>query len=134
MPPVSGSALIGESISAVPIFDALSRPNWASEHACRPSAADGLSEKPCGSVTDAFLTSGVANEVGVSAACGTCRSTLSPEGESATVVSGWAASEGLKLNLLQPVVPSVSEVAAENTPGVCHESALRVDFSCAVHA
>ena len=99
----------------MPTFDAfgqfgsaaLPQPNCASEHAWSPSAADALTTVPAGRVTTAVFRSGVASELSVFGDWGTCRSTSSPVGESAVVVSGWTVSDGLNVSLLQPVTPTV---------------------------
>ena len=62
-------------------------PNCALLHAARPFAAEGDATVPAGSVTVAFLRSGVASVCGLSL-WGTDRLTAYPAGASASAVSG----------------------------------------------
>ena len=64
-------------------------PTWASVHAFRPFAADGLIVMPSGSVTRASRRCAVPSPSGSSSpSCGKPRFTLSPDGESASEESG----------------------------------------------
>ena len=93
----------GVSTETVPIFDAAGQatgareplPNWASVHASRPFAADGLSPMPAGRVTSARRVCEVSC-VEPPTMCGSSTVVTAPEGESVCAVSGSTASDGSK--------------------------------------
>src|ERR1039458_3973842 len=128
--PSSGSGSSGVLIVTVATFDAsghvgllaFSRPICACEHACRPSAADGLSCTPAGSVTVVSFTSASASPAGFTVASwGTCRWTFNPVGVLPDVPSGCTSIDGLKSSLSQPDNGGKAEGSDTKLPGFSHE-------------
>src|SRR5262249_44606211 len=76
----------------------------ASEHPARPSAADGETRMPAGSVTTALSSSGVPSALGFSL-WGTETATFMPAGAPARVESGCTLIVGFQTSLSQPVTP-----------------------------
>ncbi len=109
--PFKGSSSSGVSISTDPIFDAsgqvesarLSKPTSAGEHAFRPSADDGFTVIPSGSVTTALSRCADASPSGFSF-CGMRTSTSRPVGESAWLEVGWTLIDGSNGRSSQPVM------------------------------
>src|ERR1700686_3285531 len=129
--PVSGLCNAGEPPSAEPPFAdsgqttglALSNPISSGVHAPSPFAVAGLTTIPTGSVTTAFFRFPSANPNGASS-CGNRTSTPNPDGEPPTVVSGFTASDGLKLNRPHPSKAGIAPASATKTPGSCQLSVL----------
>src|ERR1019366_3349813 len=84
------------------------RPNWALLHASKPSATEGSTVIPSGSVTVAFFSSGVALTP-ASLVCGTFKANVAPVGSSAWVVPpsetgfGLNSTSGWNWSWSQPV-------------------------------
>src|SRR4029077_6860677 len=144
--PLSVSGSSGVTASTVPTFEAsgqlaaawLLRSICAGEHASRPSAAEGFTTIPGGSVTTASLKCDSASPFGTSL-WGTRRSASRPVGEFAPLAWGVIVSEGLKSSRLQSVMPAgrpsrswFTPLVSTNVPGSCHGSAWKdSDGGCA---
>ena len=110
---------------------------WAEEHAANPSADDGETAMPAGSVTAASCSGGVAiaasfpdcayscvGSATVSSFCGTETSTSSPVGVEGVDAVGCTEIAGSKWKRASshPVICTGALCAETNAPGCCQES------------
>jgi hypothetical protein len=132
----SGSAWL--TTVAVPTFEAggqpigfrVPRPNWASVHAARPSAAEALRPIPAGRVTRAVRIVEVSWPAGFGST-GSFTSVTAPAGASTSLVPGSTPIEGLKGMVAHSfgLVPGGSGDSTNGDPagnpgsGFCSESA-----------
>src|ERR1700709_13610 len=78
---------------------------WASEQVAIPSARDGLTVRPSGRGTTAFLGSVSEMPLGlVRPTLGSFSSKSNPDGFSASLVVGWEEISGLKGTAPQPII------------------------------
>jgi len=137
MAPVRGCANKGLLISStVPIFDAPGHaagsgvnrsvpasgpvlctpvnPTCPSEHASRPSAPEGFTCTPSGSVTVVPRSADSARPVATPVvSCGTCTATVTPVGELPASPSDATTIDGVNGSWLQPAKPAERPIAEE---------------------